>query len=107
MTSEPRAFFAIDQGAATTSAALVGVIAGRWRLIGSVALSSGVELEQVLGLLVARLRNADPMLAAEIGLLDGGSRPRRRRDPARVLVDLALPPDPARSRPGLAAPRGP
>ena len=33
MTSEPRAFLALDTGAATTVAALIGRVGGRWRLV--------------------------------------------------------------------------
>ena len=40
MTSDPRAFLAIDLGAATSSAALIGRVAHRWRLIGSLAVPS-------------------------------------------------------------------
>ena len=67
VTGEPRAFFAIDLGAATTSAAIIGRTGNRWRLFGSTAFPAGVPLEPILGLLVARVRQADPELAASIG----------------------------------------
>jgi hypothetical protein len=72
VTAEPRAFFAIDLGAATTSAAIIGRAGNRWRLFGSTAFPSGVPLEPILGLLVARVRQADPELAASIGAGGGG-----------------------------------
>jgi len=72
VTAEPRAFFAIDLGAATTSAAIIGRVGDRWRLFGSTAFPSGVPLEPILGLLVARVRQADPELAASIGAGGGG-----------------------------------
>ena len=52
--SEPRAFFAIDQGAATTSAALVGHASGHWRLLGALALPAGIPLEAILDRLLHR-----------------------------------------------------
>ena len=36
MTSDPRAFFTLDLGAATTAAALIGRIDGRWHLCGAI-----------------------------------------------------------------------
>ncbi len=66
MTSDPRAFFAVDLGAATTSAALMGWIAGHWRLLGSLSQPAAVPVEPLLDVLVARLVEADPDLAAEV-----------------------------------------
>ena len=42
MTSEPHAFLTIDHGAATASIALIGRVAGTWRLIGSLANTTGL-----------------------------------------------------------------
>ncbi len=67
MTSEARAFFAIDIGGATVSGSLIGQVGGRWRLIGSVAFPAGVGVDDLLGLLVERVRQADPEVADEIG----------------------------------------
>ncbi|HSK52487.1 MAG TPA: hypothetical protein VLA44_06990 [Clostridia bacterium] len=68
MTRDPRAFFALDLGAATVSAALLARIAGRWRLLGNLALPSGVTGDTVCRELVARACRADPKLAGAAGL---------------------------------------
>ena len=88
MTSEPRAFLTQDAGAATIAAALIGRVAGRWRLIGSLALPAGADPEAVATVLLDRVREADPDLAASLGLVgaqpsdlprvDVASRPARR-----------------------------
>ena len=71
--SEPGAFFAIDQGAATTSAALVGHASGHWRLLGALALPAGIPLEAILDRLVERVLAADPAIGREIGVADLGA----------------------------------
>ena len=48
MTSEPRAFLALDTGAATIAAALIGRVGGRWRLIGSLTMPAGADVEAVV-----------------------------------------------------------
>lgn len=73
MTSEPRAFLALDTGAATIAAALVGHVAGRWRLIGSMAMPIGADLDAVIGLLGDRAIEADPALARALDLHAGGA----------------------------------
>jgi hypothetical protein len=91
VTGDPRAFFALDLGTATTSAALIARLAGRWRLIGHLAFPSGVDRELILGLLVERVRHADPELAESIG----AGRP--ARDPGSGSsgpVDTAVRPEP-------------
>lgn len=70
--SEPHAFFAIDQGAATTSAALVGRVGGHWRLLGALALPSSVRLEAILDRLAERVLAADPAIGREIRVADLG-----------------------------------
>jgi hypothetical protein len=70
--SEPRAFFAIDQGSATTSAALVGRAAGHWRLLGALALPAGTPLEAILDRLLERVLAADAAIGREIGASDLG-----------------------------------
>lgn len=72
LTGDARAFFAVDLGAATTAAALVGRVAERWRLLGALSVPSGVRTEAVLATLVARFADADPQLAAELGADDAG-----------------------------------
>jgi len=64
---DPRAFLALDLGAATTSAALVARVRHRWRLIGSLALPASIDVEAVVRLLLERSTAADPELAASLG----------------------------------------
>ncbi len=68
MTSDPRAFLALDLGAATFSAALIGRVAHRWRLIGSLAVPSASSADGLIVELVRRVAAADPELSAAIGL---------------------------------------
>ena len=68
MTSEPRAFLTQDTGGATIATALVGRNAGRWRLIGSLALPAGADPEAAAALLVSRAIAADPELATVLAL---------------------------------------
>ncbi len=97
MTSQPRAFFAIDQGAATSSAALVGRVAGRWRLLGHTSLAAGADVDILLGVLLERLRQANPALLAELtgdsGTSDGATA-RRNGAGERLAgpMDLAVDP---------------
>jgi hypothetical protein len=86
--TEPRAFFAVDLGTATTSVALVVRFGGRWRLLGALAFPSGVEPDQIIGLLVSRIARADPPLAAELGL----TRWQDRGDGPDAGLDLAVSP---------------
>ncbi|HEY8439223.1 MAG TPA: hypothetical protein VIK65_11485 [Candidatus Limnocylindrales bacterium] len=102
MTSEPRAFLAVDHGAATTSAALIGRLAHRWRLIGSLALPARGDVDAIAAELVRRVHAADPELSAGIGLhpVDespdpaevGARMPRLVAEsaPARTLLALAV-----------------
>ena len=71
MTSEPRAFLALDTGAATIAAALIGRVDGRWRLIGSIAMPAGADVEAVVSVLGDRALDADPALAAAVDLRRG------------------------------------
>ena len=68
MSSEPRAFLAVDTGAATIAASLIGRVAGRWRLIGALSLPAGADPGALAALLVARASAADPGLAAALGI---------------------------------------
>ena len=68
MTSDPRAFLAVDLGAATTSAALIGRLAHRWRLIGSLAVPAPGDVEAIGTELLRRLNAADPALVHALGL---------------------------------------
>ncbi|HUP55718.1 MAG TPA: hypothetical protein VM408_09450 [Methylomirabilota bacterium] len=91
MTADPHAFLTIDHGAATVSIALIGRVAGTWRLIGSLALPAGADMDAAIDLLVARVRTADPELATTLGVtgIDGDDLPRfevRSRRPRRLAV---------------------
>jgi hypothetical protein len=68
VSSEPRAFLTLDVGAATLAASLVGRVAGRWRLVGSLALPAGADPAALAALLVERATAADPSMASLIGL---------------------------------------
>ena len=72
MTSDPRAFFTLDLGAATTAAALIGRIDGRWHLLGALACPSGIEPETILTRLAERVLGADDLIAETIGAADLG-----------------------------------
>ena len=91
MTSEPHAFLTVDHGAATASIALIGRVAGTWRLIGSLALPAGADIDAAVELLVSRVRTADPELATTLGIsdVDAADLPRfevRSRRPRRLAV---------------------
>lgn len=75
MTSEPRAFLALDHGAATVSAALIGRVAHRWRLIGSLAMPATSDPDAVVVELLRRAIAADPALAAVLDLTSDGVTP--------------------------------
>jgi hypothetical protein len=66
VTSQPRAFFALDLGSATTSAALVGHIGDRWRLIAHTAASASTDVEGMLAGLLDQIQLTDPELVAEL-----------------------------------------
>lgn len=68
MTTVPRALLAIDAGAATTSVALLGKPADRWRLLGSMAAPAGTPSEAIAGILAERLIRADLALADHVGV---------------------------------------
>ena len=72
MTSDPRAFFTLDLGAATTAATLIGRIDGQWHLLGALACPSGIDPEIVLTRLAERALGADPAIGAVIGAADHG-----------------------------------
>lgn len=91
MSSDPHAFLTIDHGAATASIALIGRVAGTWRLIANLAFPAGAAMDVAVDLLLARVRTADPDLASTLGLADiaGGALPRfevRSRRPKRLAV---------------------
>jgi hypothetical protein len=59
--------FALDLGAATASAALIGEIDGHRRLLASASLPAGVADDELIAHLLARFVAADPELAATLG----------------------------------------
>lgn len=67
MSSQPRAFLALDRGSSTTSGAVLGYVGGRWRLIAHAAAPSHVDADAILGSLLARLELTDPEMLAEMG----------------------------------------
>ncbi len=71
MTSQPRAFFTIDHGSATTSAALLGHVGGRWRLIAHTSAPCSVAVEALLAGLLNQLRHTDRALLDEIAAGEG------------------------------------
>lgn len=91
MTTQPHAFLTIDHGSATVSVALIGRAGGAWRLIGSLSIPTGGDLDPAVDLLLERTRAADPGLADAIGIagLHRDQLPRlevRSRRPRRIAV---------------------
>jgi hypothetical protein len=84
VTADPRAFLALDLGAATSSAALIGRIAHRWRLIGSLAVPSSSNADGLIVELIRRVAAADPAVTAAIGL----TGPDGSVDVARLTAEL-------------------
>ena len=67
------AFLAVDRGTATVAVALLGRVAGGWRLLGAAQAPAGVDEGSLAERLRAGLADADPELAAAAGLSDPGS----------------------------------
>jgi len=84
VTQGPRAFLAVDLGAATTSAALIGRLAHRWRLIGSLAVPAPGDVEAIGTELVRRLQAADPGLVRALALTPHDDL----LEPASIAADL-------------------
>lgn len=93
MSVDPNVRIALDLGAATASAALIGPIDGRRRLLGSVVLPAGIDDDALVDHLVERVATADPEMAAGLGLEASAAAriPRfvARSTPPPVLVVLA------------------
>lgn len=97
MTSKPRAFFALDFGSATTSAAVLGHVGGRWRLISHATAPSHVDVDATLTRLLTQIETTDPEMLREMGagetvdvpsLISGWARLEARTTPQRHLVVL-------------------
>jgi hypothetical protein len=69
VTIQPHAFLTIDHGSATVSVALIGRAGGAWRLIGSLAIPTGAELDPAIDLLVERTLATDPIVAEGLGIV--------------------------------------
>jgi hypothetical protein len=70
VSRQPRAFFTIDFGAATTAAALIGYAGGRWRLLAHAAIPAAAGTEALLIGLVDRVRQVDQALLEEVTVLE-------------------------------------
>jgi hypothetical protein len=95
--SDPRAFLALDLGAATSSAALIGRLAHRWRLLGSLSLPAPIDPDALAREVVRRAIAADHGLARAIGLTTGDGAGRTgsaAEPPARPpqLIARSIPP---------------
>jgi hypothetical protein len=73
VTSQPRAFFAIDHGSATTSAALLGHVGGRWRLIAHASAPCTGDVEGLLTGLLNQIHHTDRALLDEIAPGEDGA----------------------------------
>ena len=72
MSSQPRAFFALDFGSTTTSVSVLGRVGGRWRLVAHTAAPSYFDVDSMLAGLLAGIGATDPeMLTA----LNSGDEP--------------------------------
>lgn len=98
MTSQPRAFFTLDLGSAATSAALLGHVGGRWRLIAHTTAPAAVEVDSLLVGLLRRIEATDSGLLAEIcagespdipALVEVWPRLEARTTPQRRIAVLA------------------
>ncbi len=81
MSRQPRAFFALDFGSATTSAAFVGHAGGRWRLLAHAAAPATTKLDALLLGILDRVQQADPELLEDVSA-------QQRPKPAALVVDL-------------------
>ncbi len=60
MKPDPLSFFTIDHGTASTAAALIGPVGGRFRLLAASAAPRGISVEAILEDLVARVGATEP-----------------------------------------------
>ncbi|MFP5341618.1 MAG: hypothetical protein ACLGIJ_01645 [Candidatus Limnocylindria bacterium] len=95
MTAEPRAFLAIDHGAASTAVACIGHIGGSWRLLGDLTVAASADVDRAVAVLIERIAAVDPRIAAAAGLVattgvaDAADLPRveaRSRRPGRLAI---------------------
>lgn len=91
MAVEPLAFFTVDSGGASTAAALIGRIGGRFRLLASGAVPADVPVEMLLRDLAARVHAVEPELMPataweQLTRLEGASRV-----PGRIVCAAGTP----------------
>jgi hypothetical protein len=90
VTPADRACLALDLGGATTSAALLGRIAGRWRLVGQLSMPATIPVDAVVETLAGRLAAAEPRLAAALevdrALVDWPRLVARTVRPPRLVI---------------------
>ncbi|MDQ3491845.1 MAG: hypothetical protein M3452_01110 [Chloroflexota bacterium] len=60
MTPDPLSFFTIDHGTASTAAALIAPVGGRFRLLAAAAAPRDIGIEPILADLVGRVRATEP-----------------------------------------------
>jgi hypothetical protein len=92
VTPDDQACLALDLGGATTSAALLGRVDGRWRLLGAGSAPSAIAPEALIAMLGARLTEADPDVARALdaaSLVDRWPRLVARTGRAPRMVVLA------------------
>ena len=87
MTSGPHAFFTLDIGSATTGAALIGRVDGRWRLLAAGAVPATLAHETLLGDLVDGVTAAEPDLLPDAASWPEWTRVESRtQPPPRVVI---------------------
>jgi hypothetical protein len=91
VTLDQDALLALHQGGATTSAALLGRLEGRWRLVGSVAFPAGLPEASIVATLADRVKAADASVATALRADEPEAWPRvvTRTGPAPRLAVLA------------------
>jgi hypothetical protein len=72
VSSQPRAFFALDFGSTTTSACVLGHVGGHWRLIAHTSAPSYFDVDSLLSGLLSQIGAADSEL---LGALCGDDDP--------------------------------
>ncbi|HTS14464.1 MAG TPA: hypothetical protein VMH24_02280, partial [Candidatus Sulfotelmatobacter sp.] len=90
MAGDPLAFFTLDHGTASTSAALIAPLAGRFRLLAADAQPAGLAPEALLQRLVDGAVAADPAALPEAAGWPAWTRLEVATRPAPQLV-LAAP----------------
>lgn len=75
MTSQPRAFFALDLGSATTSGAVLGYLGGRWRLVAHASGPCHVPVDSMLFGLLAQVAATDPEILTQMGAAEDSDIP--------------------------------